>query len=305
MEILNEIRKKCLDAGFDLFGVVRPSRTEFFSIYQDWVNNGFQADMHWIENHVEKRADNRLMLENCQSIIVLGVSYFNRNYSPEEINDPNRALIARYAWGDDYHEVIKNKLKEIGNFINTLHETNYKFKGFVDTAPIAERELATVAGLGWIGKNGNVINHQIGSYFFIASLFTQARIEEHQEKVIGSCGSCQKCLLACPTNALVKEKTVDARKCISYHTIENRGEIPVEIKEKMKNRIYGCDICQEVCPWNRFAKKTRMPELEIMNDRDKLSMKQIVDMTREEYQRFFKDSAVKRAKLEGLKRNVK
>jgi len=303
--MINKIKNKSWQLGFDLFAVTKPSRVKNFSKYQEWLENGYQADMRWMEKNLEKKADTGRILPNCQSIVVLGVSYFNRNFTAEHKDDLKNALIARYAWGDDYHIVLKKKLIELGNYINNLSNHDYVFCGFTDTGPVLERELASQAGLGWIGKNGNLINYQIGSYFLIASLFTEARIENYRPKNIGGCGSCQKCLLACPTKALVKEKTVDARKCIAYHTIENRGDIPATIKEKMGNRIFGCYICQEVCPWNRFAKKTRMPELEIMNNRDCLTKSDILKMTQEEYQQCFRNSAVKRAKWEGMQRNTK
>jgi epoxyqueuosine reductase len=321
------IQKIIHEEGFDLSGVISPGQVDGYEEFVEWLGENRHADMEWLKKDLEKRKNTANILEGCRSIIVLGVSYFNSNYQLNEINNEERALIARYAWGDDYHEVLKVKLKNIIGKIEKLNPrvagaiswkgdrqgrpydiqgacSNPEFKFYTDTGPILEKNIAEMAGLGWKGRNSLLINHKIGSYFFIATIFTTLEIEKYQEKIIGSCGSCRKCIDACPTGAILENKSIDCRKCISYHTIENKGEIPPEIKNKISNRIFGCDICQEVCPWNRFAKKTRMPELKIKNNRNKLTIKQIKNMDREEYQRLFKNSAVKRAKFEGLRRNA-
>ena len=322
------IREIAVSNGFDLCAVIRPGMVAGFDKFSQWLHDGCHADMKWLENNFGKRCDTRLIMEDCQSIIVLGVSYFNG----DNINDGNNAIIARYAWGDDYHDVLQKKLKIIiekikniytknspvgaiprgrPNLVSTKgdrkgrpYDPNPQFKFYTDTGPILEKNLGAMAGLGWIGKNSLLINHKIGSYFFMATIFTNLEIEEFTEESMGSCGTCRKCIDACPTGAIREDRTINCRKCISYHTIENKGQIPPEIKDKMNNRVFGCDICQEVCPWNRFAKQTRLSEFETKNNRDKLTMEQIRNMDREEYQRLFKNSAVKRAKFEGLKRNV-
>ncbi|MBU0648235.1 tRNA epoxyqueuosine(34) reductase QueG, partial [Patescibacteria group bacterium] len=239
-----------------------------------------------------------------QSIIVVGASYFNRDYSDREINEEGRALIARYAWGDDYHDVIKDKLKQIVHLLDQEFGQDLEHKVFAGTGPVLEKDLARQAGLGFVGKNSVLINPKIGSYFVLGSIFTQILYEEYKDEVPTSCGSCQKCIKACPTGAIIAPYVIDARKCIAYHTVENRGKIPKNIREKMKNRIFGCDICQEVCPWNRFAKKTRIGEFEIKNNRDNLSRGQLIQMNASDFDQLFAKSAVKRRKYQGFKRNL-
>jgi len=331
--MMPKLKKYCFDLGFDLFGVIKPEKVSGFDKFERWLKDGNHADMKWMENNLDKREDPRLILEGCQSIIVLGASYFNRNYTDDETNDPDQALIARYAWGSDYHLVIKSKLAQIVSFLdarivesegrhnakfkvqnskpqlktqNQLPRNRYatdRYKLYTDTGPILEKWLGATAGLGFIGRNSCLINHKIGSYFFLATIFTTLPLPEYKEKIIGSCGDCRRCIDACPTGAVNNDGTIDARKCISYHTIENKGEIPSKIKSKMKNRIFGCDICQEACPWNKFARPTRIEELRTKNGRDRLKTSQLQDMRREEYQQLFKKSAVKRAGFDGLKRN--
>jgi len=339
MPSINELIYFCSSIGFDLFGVIRPGKVAGFDKFTKWLRAGNQAEMHWLEGNLDKRADTSLVLENCQSIIVLGISYFNHNYSDEEKRDQDRALIARYAWGNDYHEVLKFKLVQITKFIdNNWHyagvnhnskikgqrskpqpinpstrdqgvptqgrdDIDFKYKVYTDTGPVLEKWLGAEAGLGFIGCNSCLINHQIGSYFLLASIFTTAPLPEYREKSIGGCGDCRRCIEACPTGAINDNQTIDARKCIAYHTIENKGDIPADIKTKMKNRIFGCDICQEVCPWNKFARKTNSEELRTKNGRDQLTIQQIKEMDVDEYQKLFKKSAIKRAGLERLKRN--
>ncbi|MFA4931117.1 MAG: tRNA epoxyqueuosine(34) reductase QueG [Patescibacteria group bacterium] len=304
MKPIEKLKEYCLGLGFDLFGVVKPGKVSNYKYFQQWLARGYHADMAWLEKNGDKREDWRLILDDCRAIIVLGVSYFNRHYGPEEINDPGRALMARYAWGDDYHEVLKKKAANIINWLDEKYDRKYQHKFYADTGPLLERELGAKAGLGFIGKNGNLINDQIGSYFFITSIFTQIDLSESINLVKGRCGECRRCMDGCPTGAIRQPKTVDARRCIAYHTVENRGEIPADIKKKMKNRIFGCDICQEVCPWNTRVLPTRMEEFRTKSGRDQLKIKTIQNMTVDDYQHLFRKSAVKRAKYGGLKRNV-
>lgn len=297
----NIIRKE----GFDLWATIKPGKVSGFTWYQKWLKQGFHADMKWMENNLDKRSNSTKIMDDCRTIIVLGASYFNRDYKMNEVENNGRALVARYAWGDDYHQVLVKKMATVmTNIALVIASKNTKYKCYADTGPILEKNIAEMAGLGWKGKNSLLINHKIGSYFLIATIFTNLEMDEYKPKLSGGCGSCRRCIDACPTGAILDNKSIDCRKCMSYHTIENRGEIPFEIKKKIGNRIFGCDICQEVCPWNRFAKETSMPELRTKNNRDKLTIEQIKNMDKEEYQRLFKNSAVKRAKCEGLKRNA-
>ena len=299
-----KLKQFCQTEGFDLFGLIKPKQADSYDYFERWLNLGYQANMHWLYNKPDSRKSPAKVLPGCRSIIVLGVSYFNRNYENNEIYDRNQALIARYAWGDDYHRVLAGKLKKICQWLAAEYGEIYKHKYYVDTGPILERDLARQAGFGFVGRNTQLINHRLGSYFFIANIFSQIPFEVYANKAIGSCGSCRKCLDSCPTGALVKDKVLDANKCISYHTIENRGEIPKDVEKKIGNRIFGCDICQEVCPWNAKARKTRMEEFKTKNNRDKLRISELRKISQEEYNQIFTKSAVKRAKYSGLMRNL-
>ncbi len=298
-----ELEDFCRQLGFDLFGVIEPKQNKTIKYFERWLRNHYQAEMKWLEK-LDKRREPTKVLNDCRSVLVLGVSYFNRNYTQKEIKDKNKALIARYAWGNDYHEVLGNKMKKIVTWLKENYGDNYQHKFYIDTGPILEKTLAQEAGLGFFGKNTLLINHKIGSYFFIACLFTQIPFEVTEKKVIGGCGNCQKCIQNCPTGALVKPYVLDANKCLSYQTIENRGDIPKKLKKKMNNRIFGCDICQEVCPWNKRAKVTSIDELKTKQKRDQLTIDQLKKMDTKKYQQLFTKSAVKRAKFAGLKRNL-
>ncbi len=265
-----------------------------------WLDSGNHADMKWMEINPEKRCDPRLLLENCKSVIVLAASY----YSPEEYqNDVGLGKVARYAWGGDYHKVLSKKMKKLlAGFKEDYPD--YEFKAYTDTAPILERAWAEQSGIGWRGKHSLIINRKRGSYFFLSIILTTMDLESDLPDK-DRCGKCTKCIDACPSGAIIAQKQVDARKCISYWTIESKSEFfPENIENNLSGRIFGCDICQEVCPWNNH--RTSVAEIpEFIGDNKELNIDELIEMDEAYYRSLTDGTSLKRAKLKGLKRNAK
>lgn len=264
-----------------------------------WLNKGMQGEMQYMENHFDKRLDPRLLVDGARSVISLALNY----YTEDNQQDTLAPKISRYAYGTDYHYVIKDKLKQLLHIINEkIGEVNGR--AFVDSAPVLDKAWAKKAGMGWIGKNTNLISKKNGSFFFLAELIVDIELQYDIEPTADHCGSCTRCIDACPTEAIVAPYVVDGSRCISYLTIELKNEIPAEFKGKMDNWMFGCDICQDVCPWNKFSVLNNepafapRPELLGMNHND------WKEITQEVFQKIFKTSAVKRTKFEGLKRNI-
>jgi len=256
--------------------------------------------MKYMENHFELRIDPQRLVPGAKSVITLLLNYF-----PSEKQNPAAPKISKYALGKDYHMVIKDKLN---NFLHVLHEKigEVHGRGFVDSAPVLERSWAQKSGSGWIGKNGNLITKQSGSFYFIATLITDLELDYDDPFTKEFCGSCTRCIDACPTEAILPGKVIDGSKCISYFTIELKEMmIPSEMKGKFDNWLFGCDTCQDVCPWNRFSKSTKetafTPIYEVMN----LSSKNWEELTEESFKKIFKDSAIMRSKFAGIQRNLK
>lgn len=296
-ELIKSISSKL---GFDACGIAQVKELSKSSSYlKDWLDNGYQADMKWMENNFEKRIDPSKLVENSKSVIVL-----LKNYYPEEYPFENRKLkIARYAFGEDYHNVLKKKLKVFLNHINS-EIGPAKGRYFVDSAPVLERAWAKEAGLGWIGKNSMLINKKIGSFCFIAEIITDIELV-YDSPINNYCGTCTKCIEACPTGAIVKPYIVDSNKCISYHTIENKCEIPENISINLNGHIFGCDICQEVCPWNNKARPSDELSFNIPGELRSIKDNDWLTITEEKFNKIFTKSAVKRTGYDGLKRNIK
>ncbi len=293
------VEKIAREIGFDLVGFakVEPLEKEI-SRLEDWLAKEYHGGMKYMEENKEKRRDVRKIFENAVSVISLGVNYY---YEAERKNAPNAGKVSRYAWGKDYHYLIWKMLDEFESELRKIDGT-FVSKSYVDTGPVMDAVWAYKAGLGWIGKNSMVINPDFGSWFFIANVFTNKEFAP-SKPVTEKCGTCSACIEACPTNAIVRPYEIDARKCISYLTIENKNDIPVEFVGKFDDWIFGCDICQDVCPWNKkFAKQTGkeyfapvFPELDL-NAFEKLSNR--------EFNRKFAESPIKRARLKGMRRNA-
>jgi epoxyqueuosine reductase len=251
-----------------------------------------------MENHFDKRLDPSKLVKGARSVISLQYNYF-----PEKTQRSDTYQISKYAYGEDYHHVIKDKLYELLDYIQEeIGEVNARV--FTDSAPVLERVWAKKSGLGWIGKNSLLITRQKGSYYFLAEIISDLELEYDHEIETGHCGRCTRCIDACPTNAILPNRTIDGSKCISYFTIELKEEIPNDMKGKFSDRIFGCDICQDVCPWNKFSLPHREPGFKPHPDLLEMTKKDWEEITDEVFKRIFKKSAVKRTKLSGLQRNI-
>lgn len=293
------IKAQAFGLGFDLAGIARLGPAETAPAFETWVARGFAGDMDYLPRWAEKRKDTRLPYTGATSAVVVGL-----NYGGTAPSGP----IARYARGADYHDVIWTMLDSLHEWIDQSVGRPTRGKAYVDTGPILERDLARRAGLGWQAKNTNLINPQIGSFFFIGALFLELDLEPDAPFEADRCGTCTRCIEACPTNAILEPRLLDATRCISYLTIETRGSIPVEFRESISDLLYGCDICQDVCPWNvSFAKELSVDDLAPRPALEKNALdlaREILAMNEDEFRVAFKGSAMKRAKLRGLKRNA-
>ena len=293
------IKAQAYGLGFDLVGITRLGPAETAGEYQEWLKRGYAGDMAYLQRGADTRADTTLPFPGATSAIVVGL-----NYGGTAPSGP----IARYARGDDYHNIMWRMLDSLHEWIDQHVGCATSGRSYVDTAPILERDLARRAGLGWQAKNTNLINPSIGSFFFIGSLFIDLDLEPDAPFEADRCGTCMRCIEACPTAAIVEPRVLDATRCISYLTIETKGAIPVELRESIGDRLYGCDICQDVCPWNvSFSKELKNESLEPRDwlERDARSIATaILAMDEDEFRRIFKASAMKRAKLRGLKRDA-
>ncbi len=264
-----------------------------------WLNKGFHGEMHYMENHFDKRLDPRLLVDGAKSVISLSLNY----YTTEQQVDTNAPRISKYAYGADYHDVIRDKLKQLLQFINeNIGEVNGR--AFVDSAPVLDKAWAKKAGLGWVGKNANLINKNAGSFFFLAELIIDLELEYDVQPTADHCGTCTRCIDACPTEAIVGPYLVDGSKCISYLTIELKNEIPAAFKDKMDGWMFGCDICQDVCPWNRFSVVNQEPAFKPHPDLLGMTRQDWEEITEDTFKKVFKGSAVKRTKYTGLTRNI-
>lgn len=292
------IKQEAARLGFLSCGI---SKAEFLEAeaprLEKWLNNQMHGEMGYMANHFDKRLDPRLLVDGAKSVISLLLNYY-----PEEEQKSSTYKISKYAYGQDYHHVIKSKLRELHNFIvEEIGEVNGR--AFVDSAPVLDKAWAAKSGLGWIGKNSNLLTQQVGSFYFIAELIVDLELD-YDTPVTDHCGTCTACIDACPTNAIVEPYVVDGSKCISYFTIELKNEIPDEFQGKFDDWAFGCDLCQDVCPWNRFSKPHRELLFDPHPDLLNMSKKDWEEMTEDVFKKVFKKSAVKRTKFSGLKRNV-
>ncbi len=264
---------------------------------ETWLNKNMNGEMGYMENHFDKRLDPRLLVDGAKSVISLLLNYY-----PEEIQREGTYKISKYAYGHDYHHVIKSKLRQLQEFISEeIGEVSGR--AFVDSAPVLDKAWAAKSGLGWIGKHSNLLTQQVGSFYFIAELIVDLELE-YDTAVTDHCGTCTACIDACPTEAIVEPYVVDGSKCISYFTIELKNEIPTEFHGKFDDWAFGCDICQDVCPWNRFSKPHAEPLFSPHPELLEFSKKEWEEITEDVFRKVFQKSAVKRTKFSGLKRNI-
>ncbi|WP_309609286.1 tRNA epoxyqueuosine(34) reductase QueG [Flavobacterium sp.] len=264
---------------------------------ENWLNKNMNGEMSYMQNHFDKRLNPTLLVDGAKSVISLLLNYY-----PSEVQNPDSYKISKYAYGQDYHFVIKEKLKALLHFIQTeIGEVSGL--AFVDSAPVLDKAWAAKSGLGWLGKNGNLITKQIGSFYFIAELIVDLELE-YDYATTDHCGSCTACIDACPTEAIVSPYVVDGSKCISYFTIELKENIPTEMKGKFDDWAFGCDVCQDVCPWNKFSKSHSEPLFNPNPEILSFTKKDWEEISEDVFNKVFKNSAIKRTKLEGLKRNI-
>jgi epoxyqueuosine reductase len=294
------IKDLAASLGFDQCGIARSQLLhDDARRLESWLTKGMQGSMHYMENHFDMRIDPGKLVPGAKSVITLLM-----NYLPAQQQQANTPKIAKYAYGNDYHLVIREKLKEFLQLIK-LKIGDIQGRGFVDSAPVLEKSWAQRSGLGWVGKNGNLITKGNGSFFFIATLITDLELQYDAAFTNDYCGTCTRCIDACPTDAILDDKVIDGSKCISYFTIELKDAlIPSGMKGKFDNWIFGCDVCQDICPWNRFAEPTNekgfTPVMEILN----FTENDWEELTEESFKSIFKNSPLKRTKFEGLKRNL-
>lgn len=294
------VKQRALESGFQQCGIAKAQfLSEEAPLLEKWLKNGFHGSMNYMENHFDKRLDPTKLVPGSKSVVSLLYSYF----PSKTIENENGFKIARYAYGEDYHVVIKDKLYAL---IEILRKDIGDFDGrvFVDSAPVMERQWAQRSGLGWLGKNSLLLNQTMGSYFFLAELIIDLELEP-DAPVSDRCGTCSACIDACPTDAIVQPGVVDSNKCISHLTIELKEAIPTEFSGRMENWIFGCDICQEVCPWNRFSKQHQEPRFEPKGEWPDFTEREWSELTEEVFSKNFGKSAVMRTGYPGLQRNIR
>lgn len=293
------IKQQAQSLGFSFCGISKAAFLEDEAPrLENWLNQNMHGEMQYMANHFDKRLDPRLLVDGARSVISVLYNYYTDNKQV----DKDAPKISKYAYGEDYHVVVKDKLHQLFEFIKEqVGEVNGRV--FVDSAPVMDKSWAKKSGLGWIGKNSNLINKQQGSFFFIGEIILDLALPE-DGSIKDYCGTCTRCIDACPTDAIVEPYVVDGSKCISYFTIELKGEIPNDVKGKFENWAFGCDICQDVCPWNSFSKPHNEPRFEPALSLLEMTKRDFENLTEESFNRVFKNSTVKRTKFNGLKRNI-
>lgn len=296
------IKDKAVELGFVAAGIAPADElADDGRRLREWLEAGFHGNMAWLEREPEKRSDPRILFPGARSVVVVLQNYFTDHEHPA---DPARGKISRYAWGDDYHDVMRAKLTELLAWIKA-EDPAADGKICVDTTPMMDKAWAVRAGLGWLGKHSNLITTDVGSWVFIGEIILNVELDYDTAAVPDHCGSCTACIDACPTDAIIQPYVVDSHRCLSYATIELRDEeLPRDIAENLNGWLYGCDICQDVCPWNRFEQATTEPRFEPREGETSLSLDRLERMEHEEYVERFRRSAMKRTKLTGLKRNA-
>jgi epoxyqueuosine reductase len=321
MSLSQRLKEKAFELGFDLIGLAPAERAPHAEAYRRWLAQGYQAGMAWLAREPQRRADPRLLLPGARSVVVVGLSYFVLNPPAELWDDPARGRLARYAWGLDYHDLMLPRLRLLGDFIARESGQTASQRSYVDTGPLLERDFAAQAGLGFIGKNTLLINPKIGSYLFLGEVLLDVELEYDEpapdggascrlgppgeSKRIGTCGRCTRCLDICPTHAFPAPYILNSQRCISYLTIEHKGPIPAELRPLLGNWIFGCDECQEICPWvRRYRRPTQADFLRYEPDRAAPKLIELLALDAAAFRARFKGTPVLRAKRRGLLRNV-
>jgi epoxyqueuosine reductase len=298
-----DIKDHARTLGFDACGVASAAAHPELAFFGDWLRRGYAGDMTYLARSADKRADVRNVLPSAQTVIVTATVYnTDRPYSTE-CADSSRAQIARYAWGDDYHDVLGARLEALVDWMRRASPEPFEARAYVDTGPVQERVYAQHAGIGWIGKNTCVISDRVGSWIFLAEIITSLALAV-DPPAVDQCGSCMLCIEACPTQAIAAPGVLDATRCISYLTIEHRGDIPEALQNGVGSHVYGCDVCQEVCPWNQMAPTSAEPAWQPRPAWDLKTIVELQGLPDDELQKALRGSAMKRTKIAGLRRNL-
>ncbi len=305
MSLSQEIKRKALELGFDLIGITdaSPLNTEQVEMFTDWLKSGYAGQMSYLHRNLEKRTQPAKLLANAQSIICVGL-----NYTPPKLKQPDPTApigkVANYAQYEDYHLFMKKRLRKLSEFISSTTGRDHKFKICVDSVPLTERTLAARAGLGFIGKNHMLINPKLGPQIFLGEIITTLKLPT-DKLITNNCSNCDKCISACPTGALMPDDRFDANKCINYLTIEYKGRIPSGLAEKIADRLFGCDDCVLVCPYQEDAPVCKNKQFKFYSDRAGLDLGRILNLTQHDFDAEFADSTIKRTGLDQLKRNAR
>jgi epoxyqueuosine reductase len=286
--------------GFDSCRIAACNPPAHATEFRDWLRQGAHGEMDYMQRGEEKRCDPQNVLPGARSMVVLALNYFQGEEPPRRSQTAATGRIARYAWGDDYHDVIREKLDEIDQFLRSFEGQQ---KCYVDTGPILERDHAAQSGIGWHGKSTMLIDERLGTWFFLAEVVTTLELPA-DEPVPNRCGTCERCITACPTGAITAPHQLDARRCISYLTIELKGAIPLELRPLIGDRIFGCDDCLDACPWNRFAQASRQSAFSARRSTTGISLREYLELNDDQFRGLFKNSPVKRIKRRGFLRNV-
>ncbi|CAN5505928.1 tRNA epoxyqueuosine(34) reductase QueG [soil metagenome] len=315
LEMKSELVRRALAAGFDDCRIARAGSPPHAGEFRAWLEQGAAGEMDWIARGAEKRCDPELVLAGARSVVVLALNYWQGDEErrkngarqtgeirrqKEEGRSENRGRIARYAWGDDYHDLVEGKLRQLNSF---LENAGGRQRYYVDTGPVLERDFAATAGIGWHGKSTMLLNRSLGTWFFLAEIFTTLELPPDPPQV-ARCGTCTRCIAACPTGAITAPHRLDARRCISYLTIELKGSIPLELRPLIGDRIYGCDDCLDACPWNRFAQVSRESAFAARPMVAQMKLRDFLALDDEQFRSLFRGSPIKRIKRPGFLRNV-
>ena len=302
-DLTNSIKEKAYELGFSLVGISPVGDYPESQYYKKWLNKGYEAGMDYMAKNEEKRKDVRNLIPGARSVISCAINY-NTDYPySTSLQDQKKGWIARYAWGDDYHSVLKDKLEKLKEYMSENNCTGESDRVYVDTGPVLERMYAKYSGIGWIGKNTCLINQEIGSWLLIGELITTVELE-YDSQAAERCGTCTMCIDSCPTDAITSPYVLDSSKCISFLTIENKDGIPVEYREPVGNNIFGCDICQDVCPWNGKAETVEDKEFLPRENLFQPGLETLAGLDQGKFSETFKNSPIKRSKRRGLLRNV-
>jgi epoxyqueuosine reductase len=304
--IAAKIEEKAIELGFILVGLTKPESPISFPIYKSWVENKYHGKMQYLETQraLERRNDPAVILKECKTILVLGIPY---SKPTKDFQNPlfDNVNIASYAWNQDYHDVLKPMIQELLDYLEEIIGRKTPNKWYTDTGPILERDFANKAGIGWVGKNSMLINPKLGSTFILAEILLGIDLPVNESIITDHCGSCTRCIEACPTQCILPNRTIDATQCISYLTIELKNDIPIELRNKIGNWAFGCDICQQVCPWNdKFAPEYGFYQFDRGEDFVKGDIRELFNFSPQQFNSFFKGSPIKRAKRRGILRNL-